>query len=175
MHNVFGPRPDEASKYLINLNEEYDSYPGLFDDPLTADRVEAWLCNRLLGPKYHPAQVATLWRLMEFIFSEYYSTLLLRKILGRIEDHNTPLQFVRTYRRILMMRKFSNTHLQEIHELAVPKCGDLVLQTALKGGISDLEWKTFTPPERHLVLRELYTPVHTGLCSVARNGWTNPV
>jgi hypothetical protein len=55
------------------------------------------------------------------------------------------------------------------------KWGHLVLQTALKGGISDLEWQSFTSPGGHLVSRELFAPMYTGLATVSRNARTNPV
>jgi hypothetical protein len=43
------------------------------------------------------------------------------------------------------------------------------------GGISELEWQGHTPPGGHLVIRELFCPEHSGLLSVARNKWDNPV
>jgi hypothetical protein len=72
MHHVFGSRTDKASTYKINLNEDYNEFPEYFDDPSTVDQIESWVCEHLLTPKYPPAQVATLWRQMEFTFSEYY-------------------------------------------------------------------------------------------------------
>jgi hypothetical protein len=151
MPHVFGPRNHEDT-YRINLNEDYDEYPQHLDDPLTPERVEGWPYNRLMQEKCEPAQIATLGRHMGFLLSGYTTMVLLRKIFGPIEDYNTPQQFVRTYRRIF-----------------------LVMQTALKGGISDFGWQSLTPPGGHLVLRELFTPVHTGLPSVTLSNWTNPV
>jgi hypothetical protein len=107
MHYVFEPR-DDTNTHLIGLNEDYDSYPEYFEDPLTPERVDGWLCNQLPEDKYEPAQAAALWRQMWFAVSDSSTTLLVRKMLGRVENYDTPQQFVRVYRRILQMKKVSN-------------------------------------------------------------------
>jgi hypothetical protein len=131
MVSLFSNRTDDQN-YLIDLEEDCDRFPEYFDDPITEDRVESWLCRKLSGPKYSPVQVATFWRQMSFRFTSKSETLLIRKTVGRIEDYNTPQHFVRVCRRILRMKKLSNVQLQEIYERAVTTCGHLVLHTALK-------------------------------------------
>jgi hypothetical protein len=177
MYRIYGPRSDKASDYHITLNEDYDSYPELEEDPLAFNDVQVWLANKLLSPKYPPAQVATLWRQMDntFQFTEFWQTKLLTKIMGRIEDDNRPQYWVRKYLRVLKMDKLSNTMLKWLYDQAAVRRGHLVLQTALRRGISELEWQGHTPPAGHLVIRELFSPQHTGLKNVAINQWQNPL
>jgi hypothetical protein len=75
----------------------------------------------------------------------------------------------------MMMRKLSNVKLRELYDKAAFRLGHLVLQTALRGGISGLEWQDHTPPGGQLVIRELYSPEHTGLPNVAIGKWNNPM
>jgi hypothetical protein len=157
MFRIFGPRTDKADKYEITLSEDYDSYPEWEDHSLRFEDVENWLPQKLLQPKYPPEQVATFWRQIDitFQFSDYLQTLLLRKIMGRVEDDSTKLK--------------------ELYDHAAFRWGHLVLQTALRGGITELEWHGHTPPGGHLVIRQLFSPDHVELPSVARNKWGNPV
>jgi hypothetical protein len=145
--------------------------------PLQFEEIQDWLAQKLLLPKCKPTQVATFWRQMDhtFRFSDYWQTLLLRKMMGHVEDNSTPQYWVRKFRRVLKMDKLSTVKLKELYDRAAHRWGHLVLQTALRGGISELERQGHTPPGGHLVIWELFSPDHSDLLSIARNKCGNPV
>jgi hypothetical protein len=70
----------------INLDEA-DQDP---ENYLILPMIKEWFIERLLEPKDPPNQVLLLWQRCELPLSQVPQTKLLQKILGQIEDMNSP-------------------------------------------------------------------------------------
>jgi hypothetical protein len=99
MNRLFGQRKENQIA-MINLDEP-DQDP---EDYLTLPMIEDWFVERLLDPKYSPNQVLLFWQKCEFTLTQVSQTKLLQKILGQIDDMNSPRRFVKLYRLFSKLR-----------------------------------------------------------------------
>jgi hypothetical protein len=166
MNRLFGEKR-ENQKAMINFDEP-DQDP---ENYLTQPMVEDWFVERLLDAKYPPNQVLLSWQKCERSLTQVSQTKLLHKILGQINDMNSPRRFVKIYRKLLETRKLSAAKMEEIYYQGVAQWGHIVIQTGLRSMISQTQWKALAPEGGNRVPHDIRAPIDAGEYSVPINTW----
>jgi hypothetical protein len=125
----------------LTTEEDYDRFPGRFDDMLTDQQIEELLVDVLLSRKCIPAQMVTFWRQCSAKLKEELTTKLCNQAIGHMNDYPIPQSFIRAFRSPLESRKLSAAREKEVHGFGTAGWGQIVMQTALRSGGTESEWK----------------------------------
>jgi hypothetical protein len=179
MSRLFGRRREDQVEELtlqdppklFDLSEANGSPTKL----LTLEMVEDWMIEKLVQEDYPPNQVADFWRRCNFKLKEESITKLQRKILGNIQDFQSPQKFVKRFKVLLKIGRLSGARLEEIYYQGERRWGKIVLQTAVRSGIPRREWISLYPEGSKRFPWDLRAPIMSSQPSTPRSIWENPI
>jgi hypothetical protein len=137
--------------------------------------VEDWMIEKLMDPRYPPNQVADFWKRCDFDLKNESIRKLEQKILGDISHFGSPQKSIKRFKVFLKIGRVPEADLEEIYRRGERRWGQIVLQTALRGGIPRQECITLFPHGAQIIPWDLRAPIFSTQPNVSVNRCENPI